>query len=430
MKLKNLTVNLLGMMCLFLTSCSTRPHLQAGGQSAGKVAPSAPPPSALNLVQSAKPMCGTTGDANTFPGAVAPFGMIQWSPDTEAGMRPGGYSGRDSRISGFSLDHISGAGCNYGEDFQFMPILDAEPTTPNGSRTAFAASFSHTNEIAKPGYYGVTLDNGIKAELTTTVRSGFGRFTYPSGKTAMMVINAGSDVNGPNASAININPADREISGWSIGGYFCTEYNARARSGDVRTIYFYAVFDHPFAACSTWSDNALTKGGTNGTGTASGAFVTFDTSKGSTVLAKVGISYVSVANAKANVEAENPVSAFSPKDFDKAVTSASDTWNSWLNRIQVSGGTTDEIADILFHAVSCAAGSVRGLRCEWPVSGLRRAGSHYDGRPRAIRRFFRLGHLPERMPVARHDCAPKRPATWRNRCWPITSKAAPSRAGV
>src|SRR5208337_2419491 len=101
-----------------------------------------------------------------------------------------------------------------------------------------------------------------------------------------MAINAGSDVNGPNASAIIVNPAAREISGWSIGGYFCTEYNARVRSGDVRTIYFYAVFDHPFAACSTWSDNALTKGGTNGAGTASGALVTFNTSKSRTVLAK------------------------------------------------------------------------------------------------------------------------------------------------
>ena len=349
MKLKNLTVNLLGMTCLLLTSCSTQRNLQAGGH----VAPSAS--SAPNLVQYAKPMCGTTGDANTFPGAVTPFGMIQWGPDTEAGMRAGGYSGRDKRISGFSLDHISGAGCNYGEDFQFMPILGPEPTPPNGSRTAFAASFSHTNEIAKPGYYGVTLDNGIKVELTTTVRSGFGRFAYPSGKTATMTINAGSDVNGPNASAININPAAREISGWSIGGYFCSEYNnRRTRSGDVRTIYFYAVFDHPFAAYSTWSDNALTKGGTNGAGTASGAFVTFNTSKSRTVLAKVGISYVSVANAKANVKAENPVSAFSSKDFDKAVASASDTWNSWLNKIQVSGGTTDELQtfySMLYHAL-------------------------------------------------------------------------------
>ena len=68
------------------------------------------------------------GKANTFPGAVAPFGMIQWSPDTEAGLRKGGgYSDQDGRISDFSVDHISGAGCGYGEDFAMMPILDAEP---------------------------------------------------------------------------------------------------------------------------------------------------------------------------------------------------------------------------------------------------------------------------------------------------------------
>ena len=98
----------------------------------------------------------------------------------------------------------------------------------------------------------------------------------------------------------------------------------------------------------------LTKGGTNGAGTAAGAFITFDTSKSRTVLAKVGISYVSVANARANVEAENPVWAFAARDFDRAVASASDTWNSWLNRIQVSGGTTDELQtfySMLYHAL-------------------------------------------------------------------------------
>src|SRR5258707_242897 len=75
-----------------------------------------------DLVRHANPMCGTDGKAFTFPGAVAPFGMIQWSPDTEGGARKGGYSVQDSRISGFSLDHISGAGCAYGEDFQIMPL--------------------------------------------------------------------------------------------------------------------------------------------------------------------------------------------------------------------------------------------------------------------------------------------------------------------
>ena len=107
--------------------------------------------------------------------------MIQWSPDTEAGLRKGGYSDQDGRISDFSVDHISGAGCGYGEDFAMMPILDASQISPPANRATFATPFSHSNEIARPGYYAVTMDNGIKAELTTTVRTGFGRFTYPAG---------------------------------------------------------------------------------------------------------------------------------------------------------------------------------------------------------------------------------------------------------
>jgi predicted alpha-1,2-mannosidase len=305
-----------------------------------------------NLVQYAKPMCGTAKDANTFPGAVAPFGMIQWSPDTDAGMRRGGYSDDETRISGFSVDHISGAGCRYGENFQFMPVLGGEQASPNGNRTAFAASFSHSNEVARPGFYAVTFDNGIKAELTTTVRSGFGRFTYPAGGAATMTINAGSDVNGPDASAININPAAREVSGWEMGGYFCDKRHQSNR--DIKTIYFYAVFDQPFSAYSAWSGNALSKGATNGAGPASGAFITFNAPANRTVLVKLGISYVSAANARDNMEKENPVSAFSTKDFDKAVRSTSGIWNSWLNKIQVSGGTTEEretFYSMLYHAL-------------------------------------------------------------------------------
>jgi predicted alpha-1,2-mannosidase len=307
------------------------------------------------LVQDAKPMCGTADGANCFPGAVAPFGMVQWSPDTEAGRHTGGYAYADTRISDFSVDHISGTGCGWGENFAIMPILGTEPAFPPGQRVSFAASFSHSNEVAKPGYYAVTFDNGLKVELTTTTRSGFGRFTYPGHAAATMMIDAASDINASTArdinsstvSGIQINPATREISGWSFGGHFCG-------LTDMRMIYFYAVFDQPFAAWSTWSDDTLTKGVTNGAGIASGALVTFDTSKGRKVLTKVGISYVSVANAKANVEAENPVSAFSSEDFDKAVTSASDIWNSWLNKIQVSGGTTAELEtfySMLYHAL-------------------------------------------------------------------------------
>ena len=114
------------------------------------------------------------------------------------------------------------------------------------------------------------------------------------------------------------------------------------------------MFDHPFASYTTWSDNKLTPGTPKASGTTSGGFITFDTSTGNTVLAKVSISYVSVANAKANVEAENPVSAFSSEDFDKAAKSAGDVWNRWLNEIQVSGGSTEEkqtFYSMLYHTL-------------------------------------------------------------------------------
>ena len=156
MKLEKLTMSLLGATCIFFTSCSSSQNLETGGRLVGK-APSAA--SRLpNLVQYARPICGTGtavgvvwGDNNCFPGATVPLGMIQWSPDTEAGDHPAGYSYSDSRISDFSMDHLSGAGCSYGEDFAFMPLLGEVPTSPPDGPMAFAAAFSHSNEITGPG---------------------------------------------------------------------------------------------------------------------------------------------------------------------------------------------------------------------------------------------------------------------------------------
>ncbi|HTV39964.1 MAG TPA: GH92 family glycosyl hydrolase [Candidatus Sulfotelmatobacter sp.] len=351
MKIAKTSLLSAGVLALVATSCSTTSPKPTSSMSA------APTSHAIeDLVQYASPMCGTgafpdvpAGDNNLFPGAVAPFGMIQWSPDTGAGTKPGGYAYYDTQISGFSLDHLSGAGCPDGGNFSFMPILGAgEP--PNGSRVAFATTFSHANETAKPGYYAVALDNGIKVELTATTRTGFGRFTFPAGKTATLAVNAASDVNRPDDSSIFINPDAREISGWSIGGYFC---QGRSRERDKRTIYFCAVFDKPFSGYGTWSGAAYAPNSTNGSDTASGAFLSFDTSQTPTVMAKVAISYVSIANARANIEAESPVSHFASSDFDNAVQAASDNWNAWLNKIQVSGGTTNDMKtfySMLYHA--------------------------------------------------------------------------------
>jgi predicted alpha-1,2-mannosidase len=347
MKFAQTLVILAGVMVLALTSCSTPPKGQISAVPAGRPEE--------NLLQYASPMCGTgtfpgvsAGDNNLFPGAVAPFGMIQWSPDTGTGTKPGGYAYYNTEISGFSLDHVSGAGCPDGGNFSFMPIIGAgEP--PNGSRTAFVTAFSHDNEVAKPGYYAVTLNNGIKVELTATTRTGFGRFTFPAGKTATLAVNAASDVNRSDDSAVAINPDAHEITGWSVGGYFC---QSKSRERDKRTIYFCAVFDKPFSGYGTWSGAAYAPNSTNGSDTASGTFLTFDTSKSPTVMAKVAISYVSIANARANIAAESPVANFSSEDFDKAVQSAGDVWNKWLNKIQVSGGATNDLKtfySMLYH---------------------------------------------------------------------------------
>ena len=309
--------------------------------------------SSENLVQYANPLCGTGnfpaqwGDNNLFPGAVMPFGMIQWSPDTGAGLKPGGYSYYDTQISGFSLDHLSGAGCPDGGNFSFMPILGAGHA-PNGNRLAFAATFQHDHEVARPGFYTVTLENGIKVELTTTTRTGFGRFTWPAGQTATMAINAASDVNKSDDANIMIDPANREVSGWSIGGYFCQGDRQR----DKRQIYFCAIFDRPFADYGIWSGANYAAKGTNANDSATGAFLSFDTSQNQTVMVKVAISYVSVDNARANIRAESPVRKFSSKDFDASVKSAGNIWNHWLNKIQVSGGTTNEMGvfySMLYH---------------------------------------------------------------------------------
>ena len=357
MKIAQKSLILSSVLALVATSCANSPKSQTG-QTASSAAPTGQATENIeDLVQYASPMCGTSafpgvpaGENNLFPGAVAPFGMIQWSPDTGAGTKPGGYAYWDTEISGFSLDHLSGAGCGDGGNFSFMPILGAgEP--PNGNRMAFATTFSHANETAKPGYYGVTLDNGIKVELTATTRTGFGRFTFPAGKTATLAINAASDVNRPDDSYISINPDTREVSGWSVGGYFC-QGGANDRQRDRRTIYFCAVFDKTFSGYGTWTGAAYAPNSTNGSDTASGAFLTFDTSQTPTVMAKVAISYVSVANARANIEAESPVSKFSSADFDHSVKSASDIWNQWFNKIQVSGGTTNDVTtfySMLYH---------------------------------------------------------------------------------
>ena len=335
-------------LVIFVASCSV--FLWCGPWSGAQAAQKENGYRVEDLVQYANPMCGTGSNGETYPGAVAPFGMIQWSPDAGSHAIVGGYNYRCKTIWGFSLDHLSGAGCPYDENFAFTPILGAGLNSVPSSREAFAQPFSHSNEVAKPGYYEVKLDNGIKVELTATTRSGFARVSYPGEGPATMVINASSNANGTFLSTIHLDPASRSVSGAAVGGHFC-DYG-----GDLSTVYFYAVFSRPFKSYGTWGGGTLLKNDRNGNGRTTGAYMNFDMSDSRVVLVKVGISYVSVIDAMENMEAESPLTEFTSSAFDTAVALASARWNRWLNRIQVSGGTKEELRtfySMMYHPLLC-----------------------------------------------------------------------------
>ena len=303
------------------------------------------------LTTNVVPVNGTANGGDTFPGAVVPFGMVQWSPDTSSLGQSGGYLYSDTQILGFSLDHLSGAGCLYGGNFAFTPILGTVTNSPgtntSNGKAVFASTFSHANEVATPGYYSVQFANGILTELTVSLRTGFGRFTYPSGHTASLVINAGSGAPGTVNASIQINPNGQEITGWTTQRGFCG-------SGTTPTLYFDAVFDHAFAGYGVWNGATLTPSGTNAAGAQTGVYLSFNLPAGGVVLARTAISYVSTANAQANLQMESPSSSFTSAGFNSLVAAASNNWNGYLNKIQVSGGTTADTKTfytMMYHAL-------------------------------------------------------------------------------
>ncbi len=307
------------------------------------------------------------GAGNTFPGATAPLGMVQWSPDT-VDYQHGGYQYNDQRIRGFSLTHISGAGCGDYGNIPFMPVL--------GSAPVGHSTFSHAHESASPGAYAVTFDNGVTTELAATQRSGIARFSYPAGQTASLTIDAGKAFNSASGS---VTIGSDRVSGYTDSGGFCG-------TGNHYRIYFTAVFDRPFSSSGIVSDGTLdttrkTASGhtegvasqpdkpTEGVGGSTGAqrrqarpvhpelaesasnamaLVSFDTSANRSVTAKVGLSFVSADNAWANLTAEQGGNSF---DQVKAASRAG--WNDMLGRIAVAGDNQKELRTFytaLYHA--------------------------------------------------------------------------------
>ncbi|MXP29143.1 glycoside hydrolase family 92 protein [Porphyrobacter algicida] len=157
----------------------------------------APSPSPYDTVD---PMIGTGGEGHTFPGAVAPFGMVQLSPDTDTTCtvrscygHAAGYRYDDPTIQGFSHTHFSGAGHSDLGDFLIMPVSGdkvlLDPGSGDDPSSGYRSRYSHASEVAQPGYYAVTLsDYDVRAELTAGTRVGVHRYTFPAGKAAHLVL--------------------------------------------------------------------------------------------------------------------------------------------------------------------------------------------------------------------------------------------------
>ena len=264
----------------------------------------------------------SVGSIDTFPGADMPFGMVQWSPDTTHRPSGGGYSYTDSAISGFSLTHMSGPGCAVYGDIPILPTVGAVGSDPG----AATAPFSHSTEVASPGNYAVTVGRPpVRVELAVTTRTGLGRFSFPGTGAANLLFKVSDSAAGSARSAVTI-VGDREVDGSVVSGDFCTT------SGDYH-LYFAARFESPFRSFGTWHGTTVTPGSRATTRAQSGAYVSFAT-KTRVVQMQVGVSFVSVADARLNIDAEQP-----GWDIDALRQRDTGTWNQLLGRIQVSGGS-------------------------------------------------------------------------------------------
>ncbi|HSS05411.1 MAG TPA: GH92 family glycosyl hydrolase [Solirubrobacterales bacterium] len=316
----------------------------------------------VSVFAGTEPGANAFGGGHNFPGATLPFGMVQWGPDTvPADRHSGGYDYRDHHLRGFSLTHLSGAGCALYGDFPFLPTTEPIRASPaaqgGGLRGRFQPGFSHANERASPGVYSVHLNpvggGAIDAALTATTRTGVARFAFPRSPHASVLIDAGGSAKADDLAEVNIDPAKREISGSASSGYFCAQ-RPRYR------VYFAAVFDRPIDAHGTWTGQKLAPGDTAAVdqeqpstvpaNTAqAGAYASFDTRHNRVVTVRVGVSFVSVAGARANLAAESRGAS-----FDHVAAAAEASWNRALASIRVGGGGRGDIDTFytaLYHAL-------------------------------------------------------------------------------
>ena len=298
------------------------------------------------------PFIGTTNYGTTNPGAVCPQGMMSVVPFNVMGAVEGNRD-KDSRwwstpyehnnvfFTGYAHVNLSGVGCPELGSLLLMP------TTGELEVDYMKYGSHYTDEQASPGYYSNILTKyGIKTEVTATPRTGRARFTFPEGK-GNILLNLGEGLTNESGATVRF-VNDREIEGSKLLGTFC--YNPQS----VFPIYFVMRIDkqpgdrgywkkmRPMTIEAQWDSTAGTRKIYTSylkemSGDDIGTWFTFDTREGETIEVSIGVSFVSIENARENLEAEQ-----AGRTFDDLRQAARAAWRNDLSRILVEGGSDDQ----------------------------------------------------------------------------------------
>lgn len=283
--------------------------------------------SQVNYAGFVNPFVGTGGHGHTFPGAVLPFGMVQLSPDTRIdGSWDGasGYHYSDSVIYGFSHTHLSGTGVSDWGDILLMPINGSPSMDPK----IYSSRFSHTSEKASPGFYEVKLyKDHIKAELTTTLRTGIHRYSYPVTGRAKLILDLLHRDKTTNCGL-------KIIDSVTVSGYRISEAWAKEQH-----VYFVIKFSKPIKKISFANNKQLTATINANTERIEGACFEFDLDNPKQLLVKVGVSGVSEAGALKNLQAEA-----AHWDFEKYKLQAAATWNQELSKVEITDSDKNKMS--------------------------------------------------------------------------------------
>lgn len=299
------------------------------------------------------PFVGTTNYGTTNPGALTPHGMMSVTPFNVMGVPEGDkdkdkqwwstpYEFNNKYLTGFAHVNLSGVGCPELGSLLLMP------TTGKLDVDYHNYGSFYQGETANPGYYTNILDKyNVKCELTATPRTSMARFTFPAGQSNIL-LNLGEGLTNESGATVRF-VNDREIEGTKLLGTFC--YNPQA----VFPIYFvmrinkvpakrgYWKMMRPMGVEAQWDDTAgkyklYTAYTKEISGDDIGVWFTYDTTAEEVIEVSMGVSFVSIENARLNLEKEQPFGT----TFDKLRAEARKKWNDDLSRIKVEGGTEEQ----------------------------------------------------------------------------------------